>query len=62
MIGGVVNQKNPNRQNNFIERIEEVDDIDDNDSHPIQGKSDLEHKTDRLILDNLIDVIDNNTD
>lgn len=62
MIAGVVSEKNPNRMNNFIERVEPVDDIDDDNSHPIQGKSDLEHKTDRLILDNLIDVIDNNTD
>ena len=63
MIAGVVSEKNPNRMNNFIERIDSVEpDIDDDNSHPIEGKSDLEHKTDRLILDNLIDVIDNNTD
>ena len=62
MLSGNVSEKNPNRQNNFIERVEEVEeDINDDSSHPIKGKSDLEHKTDRLILDNLIDVIDNNT-
>jgi hypothetical protein len=62
MLSGNVSEKNPNRQNNFIERVEEVEDINDDSSHPIEGKSQIEHKTDRLILDNLIDVIENNTE
>ena len=61
-MAGSVNQKNPDRQNNFIERVEPEEDINDNSSHPIEGKSDLEHKTDRLVLDNLINVIENNTE
>ena len=39
---------------NFIERVEPEEDINDDSSHPIEGKSDLQHKTDRLVLDNLI--------
>jgi len=35
---------------------ENIPDIDD--THPIEGKTELEHKTDRLILDELIDQID----
>ncbi len=62
MFAGSVNQTNPDRQNNFIERVEPEEDINDDSSHPIEGKSDLEHKTDRLVLDNLINVIENNTE
>lgn len=61
IFAGSVNQKNPDRQNDFIERVEPVEeDITDDSSHPVEGKSDLQHKTDRLVLDNLIDVIENN--
>jgi len=62
MIAGNVSEKNPNRMNNFIERVEEVEPVDDNDSHPIEGKSQIEHDVDRTILDNLIQVVDNNTE
>jgi hypothetical protein len=62
LFAGSVNQKNPDRQNNFIERDASVEDITDDDSHPIENKSDLEHKTDRLVLDNLIQVVENNTE
>jgi len=63
MIAGVVSEKNPNRMNNFIERVEpDEEDINDNDSHPIEGKSQIEHDVDRTILDNLIQVVDNNTE
>jgi len=33
-----------------------VDDIDS--SHPIEGKTEIEHKADRIILDELINQID----
>jgi len=63
MLGGNVTERNPNRQNNFIERVEEVEpDINNDDSNPIENKSQLEHDVDRTILDNLIQVIENNSD
>ena len=60
MLGGNVSQKNPDRQNNFIERVVPEEDIDDDSSHPIEGKSQIEHNTDRTILDNLINIIERN--
>ena len=62
MMAGVLSESNPNRMTNFIERVEPVEDVNDDDSHPIEGKSQIEHDTDRLVLDNLIQVIDNNTE
>jgi len=34
-----------------------VDEVDG--SHPIEGKSEIKHKSDRIILDNLLDIVDN---
>ena len=61
MLGGSVNQKNPERQSQFLERIEPAD-IDNDSSHPIEDKSQLEHDTDRTILDNLIQVVEANAE
>ena len=33
-----------------------VDELDN--THPIEGKSEIEHKTDRLVLDNLLDIVE----
>ena len=61
MLGGSVNQTNPDRQSQFIERIE-PEDVSGDSSHPIDGKSQVEHDTDRTILDNLIQVVEANAD
>ncbi len=44
-------------QPNSITRTERVDDDDLNQTHPIQNKSETKHKTDRIILDNLLDIV-----
>ena len=37
-----------------------VDEIDAmNQTHPIEGKSEAKHKSDRIVLDNLLDIVDN---
>jgi len=60
MLGGSVSQKNPDRQTQLLERIEPAPDVSEDASHPIKGKSQIEHDADRTILDNLIDVIESN--
>ena len=47
----------PNTITRTLQRIEENDALDD--SHPIEGKSEIKHKSDRIILDSLLDIVDN---
>lgn len=37
--------------------VDEVDELDN--THPIENKSQIKHKSDRIILDNLLDIVDN---
>jgi len=46
-------------QANSITRTERLDDDDLNQTHPVEGKSEIKHKSDRIILDNLLDIVDN---
>jgi hypothetical protein len=46
-------------QPNTITRPLLVDDDDLNQTHPIENKSEIKHKSDRIILDNLLDIVDN---
>ena len=60
MLGGSVSQRNPDRQQPFIERVEPAPEISDDSSHPVDGKSQIEHDVDRTILDSLIQVVEGN--
>ena len=47
-------------QSNTITRTERVDDDDLNQlnaTHPIENKSEIKHKSDRIILDNLLEIV-----
>ena len=52
-LNNISNQLQALNRPTFIK--EEVEEI--NDTHPFQNKSEIKHKTDRLILDQLIDQI-----
>ena len=55
-LGQTQNQLNTiSSQNQFINRPEEA--VEVNDTHPIENTSEIKHKTNRIILDQLIDQV-----
>lgn len=53
------NNRIPTQSSNIIRPTGRliVDELDD--THPIENKSEIKHKTDRIVLDNLLDIVEN---
>lgn len=46
-------------QSTVLNRPINTDNQDIDDTHPIEGKTEIEHKANRLVLDNLLDIVEN---
>ena len=47
----------PTQPNTITRTLERIEENDLDDSHPIEGKSEIKHKSDRIILDSLLDIV-----